>query len=132
MIGLLTNKYVIFAIIGLGMGLALFVQTARLDAAEKQATASEQSAAQWKNYAQNMELTAQENAATVAKLQAENQRIASIVAENTAKYNRLGKAYEQLKRQTTDTSPVTDDFCAILDQLRAIQGGDGPACNRPN
>lgn len=130
MIGLLTNKYVIFAIIGLGLGAALFVQTARLDAAEKQATASEQSAAQWKNYAQNMELTAQENAATVAKLQAENQRIAGIVAENTAKYNRLGKAYEQLKRQTADTSPVTDDFCAILDQLRAIQGGTGPACSR--
>ena len=129
MIGLLTNRYVIFAIIGLGMGLALFVQTARLNSAEKQATASEQSAAQWKNYAQNMELTAQENAATVAKLQAENQRIAGIVAENTAKYNRLGKAYETLRKQNDDR-PVTDDWCAILNELRAIQGGHGPACSR--
>jgi uncharacterized protein HemX len=132
MIGLLTNKYVIFAIIGLGMGLALFVQTARLDAAEKEAKAAELNAAQWKRHADNMEAVSAENAATVAKLQAENQRIAGIVAENTAKYNRLGKAYEQLKRQTTDTSPVTDDFCDILNQLRAIQGGDGPACSRPN
>jgi uncharacterized protein HemX len=130
MIGLLTNKYAIFGIIGLGMGLALFVQTMRANSAEKEAAASEQSAAQWKQYADNMELTARENAATIDKLRAENERIAKIVADNTAKYNRLGKAYEAIKRQTTDASPVTDDFCVILDQLRAIQGGTGPACSR--
>jgi uncharacterized protein HemX len=132
MIGLLTNKYAIGALLFIGMGLALFVQTARLNSAEKEAAASEQSAAQWKSYADNMELTARENAATLDKLRAENERIAKIVADNTAKYNRLGKAYESLRKQTTDSSPVTDDWCAILNELRAIQGGTGPACGRPN
>lgn len=130
MIGLLTNKYAIGAIIFAGLGLALFVQTTRLNSAEKQLDAAELNAAQWKRHADNMEAVAAENARTADKLRAENERIAKIVADNTAKYNRLGKAYEQIRKQTTDASPVTDDWCAILDSLRSIQGGTGPACSR--
>jgi uncharacterized protein HemX len=134
MIGLLTNKYTIFGIIGLGMGLALFVQTMRANSAEKQAEASEQSAAQWKQYADNMELTARENAATIDKLRAENERIAKINAENVQKAQSLSRKYEALRKQTNDDTPVDPNswWCAILNELRSMQGGDGPACSRPN
>lgn len=121
MISLFTNRYTILAIIGLGMGLALFIQTTRLNSTEKQLDAAELNAAQWKRHADNMEAVAAENARTADKLRAENERIAKIVADNTAKYNRLGKAYEQLKGKSyANKNALCDDWGDFFSSLQSI------------
>lgn len=129
----LTNRYVVGGVIIVVLGIALWVQSARLNAEHNARVAAEQIARQWQTNFEAAEQTNRENAVALEKLKSENARINAIVADSVEKYNRLGKAYETLKRKAyTDETAVSPDWCSLLDELRRIQGGTGPACLSQN
>ena len=118
---LLLNKYVIFGFILISLGVALMVQTARMEASRKSEEAAIQAAKQWEANFHNAQEINAENLKTIADIKADNIRIQGIVDAQVAKYNRLGKIYEDLKKAAyNDKTALSPSWVALFDGLRDI------------
>lgn len=118
---LITNKWVLGAVVVAGLGLALYVQTERLDAAKKAEEAATLTAQQWRANFESAEATNAANVRALEKLKAEQAAANEAAAEQIAKYNRLGKLYEDLKRQPRDETPLSNSWRALFNSLHRIE-----------
>ena len=130
---LLANKWVGLAVAITALGLALWVQTVRLNAAQKAEAATAQIAVQWRTNFEAMEATNAENVKAVEKLKAEAARIEGLAATARAANTQLSNDIENLRRKTRharleDDGPVRPVLCDTVNELRRIAGQPGPAC----
>ena len=118
----LLNKWVIAAVVVGVLGSALWIQTLRLDAAKKAEAAAVLVGKQWKSNFESMEATNAANVRAIERLQAEQKRANEVAAAERDKYNRLGSAYEKLKK-STDTTALSDSWRDVFGGLRDIERG---------
>lgn len=129
---LLANKWVIGALLMAGLGAALYVTRLQLDAARAREAQAVQAAVQNEANARRLEATLQANLDAVRAAEAERDRINRLADGLRAENARIAMDYTSLKRKVVnDQTPVTPDWCAFLDELRAISGAPGPACGNP-
>lgn len=127
---LFTYKWILGGVVVAGLGAALWVQTARLSAAQTSHTAATQIATQWRTNFEAMEATNAANVRALETVQAEAARIeaeANIARQHTA---RLSLQYENLRqrlRHATDDRPVGPVLCRTLNELRALDGNENVA-----
>ena len=99
---LLTNKWLLGGVGVLGMALALWVQTARLDAAQKAEAAAGQVATQWRTNFQAISATNAANVAAFEKLKAETARIETLAMAARSANTKLSTDIETLRRSIRD------------------------------
>lgn len=118
---LLTNKWVLGGLLIALMAGAIGIQTIRLNAASKERDAAVITSKQWQTNFEAMEATNAANVKAIEKLRAENAKADQAAAEQIARYNRLGKAYESLKKAAgNDTTPLSDSWVRTFSGLRSI------------
>lgn len=108
------------AVVAAGFGL---LQTERL-------STSQLKTAQWQenyNGVLDANVTSQD---TIQKLQRETKRRAGIADKAVAERDALAIQLSELQKVIVhDQTPVSDDWCAVLDELRRIAGAPGAACS---
>lgn len=119
---LLFNKYVVFGFILLSLGVALMVQTARVESANKAQAAAELVAKQWEANFKTAQEVNGENLKALELIKTDNARMLAIFDAQVAKYNRLGKIYEDLKKAAyNDKTALSPSWVALFDGLRSIE-----------
>lgn len=138
---LLMNKWVIGALAVAGLGLALWIQTQRLDAALAGRRAAELVAGQWQANAAAMAAANEVSQRALAQLRAEHARIAAAADAARTEAQGLAARYDQLRRSSRDVAsnengPVAAVLCRALDGLRGIEraagDGAGAVCGGPH
>jgi hypothetical protein len=132
---LLLNKWALGAAALGALGLALWGQTARLDAARKSEAASAQVAVQWRTNFEAMEATNAANLAALETLKAEALRIEGLATSARTANAKLSIDIETLRRRIAHASPDDDGpvrpvLCDTVNELRRLAAQPGPACGR--
>lgn len=134
---LLANKWVASALLVGGLGVALWVQSARLDAAQAERAAAQQVAAQWRTNFEAMEATNAANVMALQRLQAEAARIEAAAQTARAASTKLASDVETLRRRIRHAQPEADGparpvLCDTVNELRRLSGETGAACGGEN
>jgi len=121
-------------LVAAAMGVALWIQTERLEAAREAKNAADQRAAQWESNYNGAVAVAQANADALSALQVEHRRVAAegkVALENNAA---MAATIEDLQRRTRNVAPDKDGpvrpiTCDTANELRSLAGAAGPACS---
>ncbi len=130
---MLTNKWLVGGVALIGLALALWVQTTRLDAAQKAAAAAGLVTTQWRANFNAMSATNTANVAALEKLKAEAARIEGVARAARSANAKFSTDIETLRRNIrhalpTDDGPVRPVLCTTVNELRRLAAQPGPAC----